>query len=69
MKHEREIEVGTTSLNIKKRRIKLMEKLLIVAELAKVIFLGCTHDNICALDTQERAWAKKVGLASLKKFD
>jgi hypothetical protein len=66
MKNEREIEVGTTSLNI---RIKLMEKLSIVAELTKVIFLGCTHDNICALDTQEGAWAKKVGLASLKKIN
>jgi hypothetical protein len=46
-----------------------MEKMLIVAKLKKVTFLGCTHDNIWALDTQEEMWAKKSSLASLKKFD
>jgi hypothetical protein len=40
-----------------------------VAELGKVTFLGCTHANIWALDTQEGACVKKVGLASLKKLD
>jgi hypothetical protein len=40
-----------------------------VVELRKVIFLGCTHVSIWALDTQEGTWAKKVGLASLKKLD
>jgi hypothetical protein len=37
-----------------------------MVDLGKVIFLGCIHANIWALDTQEGAWAKKVGLASLK---
>ncbi len=50
--------------NTKRRRIKLMEKLLIV-----LIFLGYTPSSIWALDTQEEAWAKKVGLTSLKKFN
>jgi hypothetical protein len=40
-----------------------------VAKLGKVIFLGCTHIIIWALDIQEGAWAKKVGLALLKKID
>ncbi len=42
---------------------------MIVAELGKVTFLGCTHVSIWALDAQEGAWAKKAGLASLKKLD
>jgi len=40
-----------------------------MAELGKVTLLGCIHANIWALNTQEGAWAKKVGLASLKKLD
>ncbi len=32
-------------------------------------FLGCTHDNIWTLDTQEEPWAKKTSFASLKNFD
>jgi hypothetical protein len=40
-----------------------------VVELGKVTFLGCIYNSIWALDTQEGAWAKKVGLASLKKFN
>jgi hypothetical protein len=54
MKHEREIENGMTSLNTKRRRIKLVEKLPIVAELGKL---------------NEEEWAKKAGLVSLEKFD
>jgi hypothetical protein len=38
-------------------------------ELGKATNLGCIHGNIWALDTQEGSWAKKVGLASLKKFN
>ncbi len=69
MKHEREANVGMTSLNTKRQRIKLLKKLPIVAKLGKVTFLGCTHVIIWALDTQEGAWAKKMGLALLKKID
>jgi hypothetical protein len=54
MKHECEIENGMTSLNTKRRRIKLVEKLPIVAELGKL---------------NEEEWAKKAGLVSLEKFD
>jgi hypothetical protein len=46
-----------------------MEKMSIVAKLEKVTFLGCTRDNIWALDIHEETWAKKSSLASLKKFD
>jgi hypothetical protein len=42
---------------------------MIVVELRNVTFLGCIHVNISALDTQEGAWAKEVGLESLKKLD
>jgi hypothetical protein len=58
IKHERETDIGTTSLNTKQKGIKLVEKLLIVAKLGKVTFLGCTHGSIWALDTHEEAWAK-----------
>jgi hypothetical protein len=40
-----------------------------MVELRKVIFMGHIHVSIWALDTQEGAWAKKVGLISLKKLD
>ncbi len=40
-----------------------------MVELGKVIFLGHIHVSIWALDTQEGAWAKKVGLTPLKKLD
>jgi hypothetical protein len=40
-----------------------------MVELGKVVFLGHIHVIIWALDTQEGAWAKKVGLTSLKKLD
>jgi len=40
-----------------------------MAKLGKVTFLGCTHVSIWALNIQEGTWAKKVGLASLKKLD
>jgi hypothetical protein len=69
MKHEHETNNGTTSLSTKQRKIKPMQKMPIVAKLRKVTFLGCTHDNIWALDTQEETWAKKSSLVSLKKFD
>jgi hypothetical protein len=46
-----------------------VEKMLTMAELGKVIFLGCTHSNIWVLNTQEEAWAKKASLMSLKKFN
>jgi len=46
-----------------------VEKLPTMAKLGTMIFLGCTHGNIWALDTQDEAWAKKVGIASLKKFN
>ncbi len=46
-----------------------MEELIIVVELGKMVFLGCTHGSFWALDIQEEAWAKKVGLVSLKKFN
>jgi hypothetical protein len=57
MKHECEIDIGTTFLNTKQRRIKLVEKLPTMVELKKVTFLGCTHGSIWALDTQEETWA------------
>jgi hypothetical protein len=59
MKHECETNIGTTSLNTKQKRIKPIEKLSIVVELMKVIFLGCIHDSIWALDAYEKTWAKK----------
>ncbi len=68
MKHEREVNIGMTSSSTKWQRIKLVEKLLIVVELGKVTFLGCTHTSIWALDIQEGAWAKKVGLSLLKNL-
>ncbi len=40
-----------------------------MVELGTVIFLGHIHVSIWALDTQKGAWAKKVGLTSLKKLD
>jgi hypothetical protein len=40
-----------------------------MVELGKVTFLGCIHVSIWALDTHEGTWAKKVGLALLKKLD
>jgi len=40
-----------------------------MVELRKVVFLGHIHVSIWALDTQKGAWAKKVGLTSLKKLD
>ncbi len=40
-----------------------------MVELGKVTFLGCICGNIWALDIHKEAWAKKVGLAPLKKFD
>jgi hypothetical protein len=52
-----------TSLSVKQQRIKLVEKLSIVVELLSLDALTLT------LDIQEGAWAKKVGLALLKKFD
>ncbi len=68
MKHECEVGVGMTSLSTKRQRIKL-KKLSTIVELGKVIFLGCIHASIWALDIQEGTWVKKVGLASLKKFE
>jgi hypothetical protein len=50
MKHECETDVCMTSLSTKRRRIKLVEKLLTMAKLGKVIFLGCTHASIWALN-------------------
>ncbi len=68
MKHEHEINIGTTFLNIKQRRIKLVEKLPTVVELKKV--LSWMHSwQYLGLDIQEEAWAQKVGLVSLKKFN
>lgn len=46
-----------------------MEKLLTMVKLRRVTFLGCIHGSIQALDIQKEAWAKKVGLALLKKFN
>ncbi len=69
MKHEHEIDTSITSLSSKRGRIKLVEKLSTMVELRKIVFLGGTHGNMWALDTQEETWAKKVGLVSLKKFD
>jgi hypothetical protein len=40
-----------------------------MAKLGKVIFFRSTQVIIWALDIQEGTCAKKVGLASLKKFD
>jgi hypothetical protein len=40
-----------------------------MAKLGKMIFLGCIHNSIWALDIREETWAKKVGLASLNKFN
>ncbi len=53
MKHECETNIGTSFLSIEQRRIKLVEKLLTMDELKKVIFWGCIHRNIWALDTCE----------------
>jgi hypothetical protein len=68
MKHEREANVGMTSLSTKRRRIKFVEKLLIVAKLGKVTFLGCTYILFWALDIKEGAWAKKAGLCIVEIF-
>jgi hypothetical protein len=57
MKHERETNIGTTFLNTKQRKIKLVEKLPTMVELKRVTFLRCTHGSIWALDTQEEASA------------
>jgi len=46
-----------------------VEKMLTMAKLGIMTFLGCTRGNIWALDIQDEAWAKKVGIASLKKFN
>ncbi len=51
MKHEGEVDVGTTFLNIKWRRIKHVKKLPTMVDLGKVIFLGCIHANVWALYT------------------
>jgi hypothetical protein len=59
MKHEHETNVGMTFMNTKRRRIKLVEKLSIMAKLGKVIFLGCIHRSIWALDIQEEAWPRR----------
>ncbi len=69
MKFECEAEIGMTSLSTKRWRIELVKKLSTVVKLKKVTFMGCTRTNIWALETQEGAWAKKVGFASLKKLD
>jgi hypothetical protein len=69
MKHEHETNIGPSSLNAKRKRIKLVEKLPTMDELRKVTLLGCIHGSIWALNIHEEAWKKKVGLVSLKKFD
>jgi hypothetical protein len=59
MKHERETDIGMTSLSTKQRRINPVEKLPTMVELGKVTFLGRTHNSIWALDIHEEAWAKR----------
>jgi hypothetical protein len=69
MKHEHETNIGMTFFSTKQKMIKLVEKLLIMVEQRKVTFLGCIHNSIWVLDTQDETWAKKIGFTSLKKFD
>jgi hypothetical protein len=46
-----------------------LEKLLTPKELGKINFLGCTHGSIWIMMKEEANWAKKIGLARIKKLN
>jgi hypothetical protein len=43
--------------------------LLTPEELRKIIFLGCTHGSIWTWMKEKVDWAKKIGLAKIRKLD
>jgi hypothetical protein len=46
-----------------------LEKLSTPEELGKINFLGCTHGSIWISLKEEAAWAKKIGLAKIRKLN
>jgi len=67
MKHEMKESSGGTFL--KQRKVKELKKLPTPKELGKNNFLGYTHHSIWTLMKEEATWAKKVGLAKIRKLD
>jgi hypothetical protein len=67
MKHEMEESSG--GIVSKQCKVKELEKLPTLKKLGKINFLGCTRGCIWTLMKEEIDWAKKVGLAGIKKLD
>jgi hypothetical protein len=66
MKHE--MEENSWGVVSKQCRIRELEKLPTPEELGKINFMGCMHGSIWTL-MKEGDWAKKIGLAQIRKLD
>jgi hypothetical protein len=67
MKHGMEESSGGIAL--KQCKVRELEKLPTLEELGKINFLDCTHGSIWTLMKEKANWAKKIGLAKIKKLD
>ncbi len=67
MKHEMEESSGGVAS--KQHKVRELEKLQTLEELRKVIFLKYTHSSIWTLMKEVTNWAKKLGLAIIRKLD
>ncbi len=54
---------------MKQRKVEELEKLPTPKELGKINFLDCTHGSIWIPMKEKANWAKKVGLAKIRKLD
>ncbi len=67
MKHQmKESSGGVVS---KRHRVRKLEKLPTLEKLGKINFLGYTHGSIWTLMKEEANWAKKIGLAKIRKVE